>query len=39
MFTWQRVAAQLDALYAHVAGTRRSTGEAMPFAFTQQQAI
>lgn len=37
MFTWQRVAAQLDALYAHVGGTRKSTGAAMPFAFTQQQ--
>jgi glycosyltransferase involved in cell wall biosynthesis len=43
LFTWQRVATQLDALYAHVGGTRRSTGDAMPFAFTrgeaQQQAI
>jgi len=36
LFTWQRVAEQLDALYRHVGGVRRSASDAMPFAFTQQ---
>jgi D-inositol-3-phosphate glycosyltransferase len=36
LFTWRRVAHQLDALYAHVAGVRRSASSTMPFAFTRQ---
>ena len=40
MFTWQRVAEQLDALYAHVARhARRRAATTMPFAFTATQAI
>jgi D-inositol-3-phosphate glycosyltransferase len=36
LFTWKRVARQLDALYGHVAGRGSGASEAMPFAFTQQ---
>jgi len=36
LFTWKRVAEQLDALYRHVAGARANANEAMPFAFTRQ---
>jgi glycosyltransferase involved in cell wall biosynthesis len=36
LFTWRRVAQQLDALYGHVAGSSAHAGDAMPFAYMQQ---